>query len=511
VRGVRAEPLQRHLREPEWHLRGLLQGQRRSRRRRLLQGVCADCDPTINPGAYDYPGNGIDEDCSGVADDAPATCDSGLALASGQAGDFAKALELCKTTAANATGAAKTWGVISSALVQADGASAPNALSYGILSQFGTSNLPQKGARMAAFSSGTARAPSDTGWFNPNGQSSAQQGFNAGKSCAYPTGFPKNKVGCANPVGLANDSAGLVMSIRVPTNASSFTYRFDFFTSEYPEYVCTAYNDSYVALLQSAFLPANPASNSKNISFDANSNPVNVNIGFFTVVSGPQLAATGFDGLCKDVKSPFALQTCGGGTGWLQTSAPVVPGETIKMQFAIWDASDHIWDSIVLVDDWVWSGSPATISTSVPPPPPVAIYSPGDFVRDYDATGVCPPDWGPVWGLWSWNSHTPSDSSISFSVQAAASVAGLGSAPVDALRFSNPPGPVALAGQPVVAASSGSTNAGSAVVDTTLDASGRIRNLPALRITSHLSPSTDKLSAPVLNAWDLQLDCQPLQ
>lgn len=63
----------------------------------------------------------------------------------------------------------------------------------------------------------------------------------------------------------------------------------------------------------------------------------------------------------------------------------------------------------------------------------------------------------------------------------------------------------------MVAASSSSTNAGSAVLDTTFDAGGRLRNLPAVRITSHLAPSTDKLSAPVLTAWDLQFDCQPLQ
>jgi hypothetical protein len=471
------------------------------------QGDCADCDPAINPGAYDYPGNGIDEDCNGTPDDEVTSCDGSLLLASSTAGDYARAIDLCRTTTAAATGSAKTWGVISAKLVQADGTSAPAALGSGIMAQFGPNNLPQKGARMAAFSSGTARSPADTGWVNPNGQATVQQGYLQGTSCNYPTGFPKNKTGCANATGPAHDSTGLLLSVRVPTNASSFTYRFNFFTSEYPEYVCNAFNDSFVALLTTTYVPANPAKNSLNISFDANGNPVNVNNGFFTVTSGPQLTSTGFDGLCKN---PFThlYDTCGGGTGWLQTSAPVVPGEILKIQFSIWDSSDELWDSIVLVDDWAWSASPATIQTGLPPPPPQALYSPGVFVRDYDATGLCNDDELPTWGLWSWNSATPLDSSIAFTVQVADSQAGLDAAPVDPLLFSDPPGPTALLGQPIVAhAGPPSTNAGSAVVDDTLLASSRAHNGTFLRVTSQLAPSTNLLAAPTLSAWNLQLQC----
>lgn len=472
----------------------------------FAQGDCADCDPAVNPGAYDFPGNGLDEDCTGTPDDAPASCDTDLAMASSKAFDFVKAVDLCRTTTATATGATKTWGVVSAALVQADGSSTPSTLSHGILPRFGASNLPQKGSRMAAFSSGTARAPGDPGWFDPNGQATWQQGYAQGTSCAYPPGFPKNKAGCPKAGGKANDSSGLLMRIRVPTNAKSFSYRFNFFTSEYPEWVCTAYNDSFVALLQSSYQPANPASNSNNISFDSAGNPVNVNIGFFTVVSGPALTGTGMEGKCAN---PFTgkKDICGGSTGWLETSAPVVPGETIQMELAIWDASDRVWDSIVLVDDFTWSGTTATIQTGVAPKAPAATYTAGTFARDFDATDVCPDGMVPVWGLWSWNSRTPSDSSIAFTVQTAATQAALDDAPADPLLFTNPPGPSARAGEPVVASTTSGTGAGSALVDATFAANGRMRNNSFVRVSSRLIPSTDKLSAPVLSAWNLSLSC----
>jgi len=142
--------------------------------------------------------------------------------------------------------------------------------------------------------------------------------------------------------------------------------------------------------------------------------------------------------------------------------------------------------------------------------PPQGLYVAADFVRDYDAVGLCAPGSTPVWGLWSWTAPTPDDAFITFSVQTAASAAGLPKAPLDALRFSDPPGPSTLAGKPARARlGPPDTTAGAAVVDTTLAHHGRIRGLPFLRIIAHLAPSSDGKSAPVLAAWDLQVSCAP--
>ena len=443
------------------------------------QGDCRDCDATINPGAFDFPGNGIDEDCSGVADDAN-NCDGSLALSSSNPMDYAKAMGLCQTTTAGATGAQKKWGVIDSKLVQANNSSAPAALSYGILTKFGPNNLPRQGTQMAVFSSGTARAPGDPSYVNPTSS------YSQGTSCAYPSGFPKNAQNCPNGSGTANDSSGLWLQIRVPTNAKSFSYDFDFFSAEYPEWVCTSYNDGYVALLGSSYVPANPAANSGNITFDSKGNPVSVNIGFFDVPGCPtcssaKLTSSGFDG-------NGGGYTCGGATDWLTTKAPIVPGETMTIQFSIWDTGDHVYDSTVLLDNWLWSPNPSQIVTNPPTPPAPPKYLPGTFVRDFQA--VCPATTHLAWLYYIWTATTPGDSSIVLSAQTADTEAGLGAAASLALGTATNQNGTAF--KPLAGLPGGVSKTW-------------------LRVTANLNPTSDALGAPVLLSWDAQYDCVPTE
>ena len=464
-------------------------------------GDCMDCDPFINAGANDFA-NGIDDDCNGTVDDEPKNCDGALPLSTTNIWDHARAIDICRQTTQNATGTARSWGLITAAskLVQADRTSTPHILSHGIMSNFGNNNVPYVGTRMGVYSSGTARMPGQAGYANPNGQVAS---YDQGQSCSYPAGFPANAAGCSAGWGGANDSTGMLLTIRVPTNAKSFSYNFNFFSSEYPEWVCTAYNDHFVALMNSLVT-------NKNISFDANNNPVSVNVAFFTVpgcptCTSPVLTNTGFDGTCWG-------QICGGATNWLYTTAPVTPGEDMTLHFSVWDMSDHVWDSTVLLDGFTWSAQPAIVQTGVVLPPPVTTYADGYFIRDYDASGVCPSGYHIVWGHWSWNADTPGDSYIDFKVRTAATAAGLGSAPEDAIVFTNPPGPAALAGNAAVAKSAPTdTQLGAAVVDTTLTNNGRVTNNPYLRVVSHLAPTSNKLQAPTLKAWNMQFDCLPAE
>jgi len=133
------------------------------------------------------------------------------------------------------------------------------------------------------------------------------------------------------------DMSSLEMDCDVPADAHSFGFSFYFFSREYPDYVNSTFNDRFQVYLTSAAWNG-------NVVFDAGGNTICVNNALFTVTNQALLAGTGFDCVNR-----------GGGTGWLTTVAPVVPEETVHIRFEVYDCSDGVWDSAVLLDDFYWS------------------------------------------------------------------------------------------------------------------------------------------------------------
>ena len=337
----------------------------------------------VNPGAFEQGGNMVDDDCDGTKDNAVPVCDAGLASNSNVATDYAKAIDLCKFTTENPPQSMKTWGVISANLLRGNGAGAPDGNAKSIRDGFGTGGIvPQQNASLAVFSTGRAADKNDA---NPGfaafegGQDlTSDSGAPADWLAANGNTFP-NAPGC--PVAAsnqANDSIMLKIRVRVPTNAKSFNVQMYFFSAEWPEWTCTAYNDMFVTLLDSQGA-GNPAD--KNVAIYTTQNnlkyPVGVNLvkaapGLFTQCKNGQyacfgaqpypnyagctgvgqLAGTGFDGVGNSCNGN---NTVGGGTGWLKMAGNVKGGETMEIRFVIWDTSDGVYDSLVLLDDWVWS------------------------------------------------------------------------------------------------------------------------------------------------------------
>jgi hypothetical protein len=376
------------------------------------QGDC--CDSTecsnpalVNPGAFDVPGNGVDDDCDGMIDNTPLLCDQGLMSNSSNAMDYAKAIDLCQT----ATGSDRRWGVLDAKLTLTDGTGMPDPNQRAIRPRFGSGVQPQGGVSVMLISSGTAAAEGDT---NPSYVDFQSPSYTSSNEAPFPADFVQahggklpNAPNCPEPSGAtANDPVMLTLTIRVPTNANSFSLKSNFFSAEFPEFTCSAFNDFFVILLDSMYQgsPANPAD--KNLAFYSPMSggmtyPVGVNLasgntGLFTqCVNGmtgcsgtagtistctgtSELTGTGLDtpdpGDC-DVNS---LQ--GGGTGWLTTTGNVKPGETIKLRIAIWDTSDHVYDSLAVVDGFTWSvdaSQPGTVILRTDQPNnPVAVDSP---------------------------------------------------------------------------------------------------------------------------------------
>jgi hypothetical protein len=137
--------------------------------------------------------------------------------------------------------------------------------------------------------------------------------------------------------GSANDYTELRIVADVPAANNSFSYDFAFFSTEYPEYYGSSFNDMYVGWLESE-------SWTGNISFDENGQPISLNAGFLDFRDdGGNLPQ--FTGTCMRQHA---------GTKWLSTTAPVTPGEQVTIVFAIFDLADSILDSYVFLDNFQW-------------------------------------------------------------------------------------------------------------------------------------------------------------
>ena len=55
----------------------------------------------------------------------------------------------------------------------------------------------------------------------------------------------------------------------------------------------------------------------------------------------------------------------GGGTGWLTTTSPGVPGEIATLKFVLFDEGDHQYDTAVIIDNFQWQLMPAAGPTTV--------------------------------------------------------------------------------------------------------------------------------------------------
>jgi hypothetical protein len=330
--------------------------------------IGADCDDgnaAINPGAIEVAGDGVDNNCNGAIDEALPACDVGLALDSTDAMDFARALGLCDVAKD------KAWGVVSAKLTTTDGKAVPLPRQYGIQRAFGEVVRPRDGEHLVALSSGVARTPEQPGYVAlPKGTDSTTN------VSAAPEGWPRNSKGCPkSSKPSAFDSVVLELKIRTPSNAKGFSFDFNFFSSEYVEYVCQPYNDSFVALLETK-AKLDPAWGG-NIAFDASGDPVNVNSGFFQVclpdswlgrtfdcpLGIGELRGTGFDAVPSTLTAPAR----NGATSWLRTTQPIVGGEEITVRFAIWNTGDHWLPSTVLLDRFQWLADPTTATKTERP------------------------------------------------------------------------------------------------------------------------------------------------
>ena len=251
-----------------------------------IEAHCAADPSLVNPGAYDFPDNEIDDDCDDVIDNPPVQdCGVAMTLQSTSASDLAKAMDICHTVATDGSG----WGLVGAELTTVDGTQDPNPMQRAVLPALGTVVGAQTPASMAVLSSGRARGVGDPGFvpgdydFMANGDI---ESFDPGTGSLAPMEYLSQHQNtlqsvpqCPAGESMVFDSVRLRLYLKAPSNAQGFSFQFRFFSYEYPVYLCTGFNDFFLALVDSQH-PDIPAD--RNISFDANGAPVSVNNAFFT-------------------------------------------------------------------------------------------------------------------------------------------------------------------------------------------------------------------------------------
>lgn len=372
-------------------------------------GLCGNEPALVNPGAIEVVGNGLDDNCNGLVDlfDTEDTlpCDTTLTSNSSVPGDYAKALGICKTTTENPPLAQKTWGLISAEILRADGSALGDVRARSIRNKFGNSVVPLEGGSLVSLSSGIAADATQT---NPGPNGGAPGGGNVSTTHApasavnistctdarcikdwFQTANPPLKAANALPVApncgsgaggtVANDSVMLRFRLRAPTNVRAFSFNSYFLSAEYPEFVCSTFNDQLVALVDTPGFTPSPIANpvDKNLMTYLGTGgtkwPIGINVAagtnLFAVCqtqaqnpgcwdsdvaatscqAGPGgLLGTGFE---KPTASNCLI---GGGTFWLTTAGNVVPGQIVELRIVIWDVGDSAYDSVALLDGFRW-------------------------------------------------------------------------------------------------------------------------------------------------------------
>jgi hypothetical protein len=235
------------------------------------------------------------------------------------------------------------------------------------ITQFGSSNLwqPKEGNRMLIMSTGTLDAPDGNGVLTQAAGVTENLfvGMNRNKTKNMDNqqlpapmnavdgsgGTPFMDCDCVNDCSdtleaqwdlgenKANDLIWFRFDLAVPAGTYGYEFDFAWFSSEYPEWVGSKYNDVFVVWSTSETYTGNITFiNDQPLTVTALENEMQYK------ENSNQLDGTGFEGV-------------GGATGWFTAQGSVAPGELFTLAWAVFDMGDEVLDTAILVDNFKWT------------------------------------------------------------------------------------------------------------------------------------------------------------
>jgi len=372
----------------------------------------------IIPGMLEVPGNEIDDDCDGLVDETdtnvtatPVSYTYNSSDLDSTARALAQAMDIVWECPKD--GSICNYGLVSAKITRSSSSAVPDKRQVNVMSAMKDSSgtakvIPQQGSTFAVLSTGEAKdvfsgvSKNDLQIeaIKSENKTSTGETQRVSSESVIPEIYSKAHAGklqtheaCATGTVTPAifDSVQLHLELKVPVNAKGFQFDFRFFSREYQEYVCSAFNDFFLTLLSTKHSELEKYPD-HNIAFDRNGNPVSINNGFFTTCSkkpcskdsdcpafmkceadngvkycmdGKDTCMDGAGAISAYYPEPYNGTTGrGGGTAWLTTKAPVVGGETITLDFYIWDTQDRQYDSTVLLDNFKWLVDETKVTTA---------------------------------------------------------------------------------------------------------------------------------------------------
>lgn len=324
---------------------------------------CDDLQNRVNPGAFDVPGNGVDDDCDGGVDNGPGiACDDAndiIPLDATEPEALARAMGLCGRPLVGDP--SRRWGISS---VQLWGLESPwtasrDHLQHGVQTAIG-GFVPKQGRSMLMLTTGRARLGSQPG--GVDGYPSLESPYGE----ALPNGFPENDPICLaaanDPDITAWNPIALHLSIRAPTNAARFKWSARAISPENPNQLVCAGENSLLAAFKESYTGSPFA---KNVALLPDGSLFSADHLPWTYCYPVSFTEGGraYDFPCVDGDDSLSIAPPwrASATAWSDFEVNVVPGQEFDFTLIVWAHGSMGYGAFgVLLDDFQWIASPAS-------------------------------------------------------------------------------------------------------------------------------------------------------